>query len=190
MTTGTSHGASDARVRIVFVCTANRVRSPYAQAAAQRVITERGLPVDVESAGFLDEDLPAFDEMTEIARERGLDLSAHRSQQVTARLLASADLVVAMTGQHVLDLVALYPNGAARVLTLRELAAACRENPPRWESTAVREWVAVATARYVTALLGGDFDVDDPAGRPWRAYFRVADQIDGLVATVFRPPTA
>lgn len=176
-----------APVRILFVCTANQVRSPYAEAVARRLVSERGLPVELASAGFLDGGLPAFDEMAEIARERGLDLSTHRSRRVTARLLEPADLVVAMTGHHVLDLVALDPNAVARVLTLRELAAACEENPPRWEPGEVREWAVTPTSRYLTVLLGGDFDVDDPAGGSWRGYRRVADEIDRLVAATFGP---
>lgn len=172
-------------VRVLFVCTANQVRSPYAEAVARRLAVENGIPVRLASAGFLDDGWPAFDEMLELADENGLDLTGHRSRRVTVDLLAAADLVVAMTGRHVIDLIGVDPDVAGRAVTLRELAAACEFGPPRWDPDEVRRWVGPVTVRDLTDLLAGGLDVGDPAGGPLRGYRATAVEIERLLAPVF-----
>jgi protein-tyrosine-phosphatase len=82
-------------MRVLFVCTGNTCRSPFAAAVARR----EGL--EAESAG-----LSAFEGSTPpedavaVAAEYGVDLGAHRAQRLTPALLDEADVVVAMTGDH------------------------------------------------------------------------------------------
>ena len=94
-------------MRILFVCTGNTCRSPFAEAVARH----EG-HVDVESAGLnaYAGDQPPEDAIV-IARELGYDLSAHRARPLTEGLLARSNVVVGMTAAHVAAV-----GGAARLL--------------------------------------------------------------------------
>lgn len=166
---------------LLFVCTANRVRSPFAAAVARRLVAEHDLPLDVDSAGFLDAGYAADADMSHVARKRGLDLSGHVSRQVDVALLERSDIVIAMTGQHVIDLAGIAPTATRRILTLREAAAASQENPPDRDAASLRNWVAGAADRPLRALLDGSRDTADPMGRSMRRYRAAADEIEELV---------
>jgi protein-tyrosine-phosphatase len=88
---------------ILFVCTANRFRSPLAAALLWKGQAERGIPeiCDVASAGiWARPGLPVMPGLAEIAPKFGIDLSGHRSQPVTALLLSNYDLIVVMQAGH------------------------------------------------------------------------------------------
>jgi len=153
------------------------------------LVDEHGLPIEVSSAGFMDDGLPAIDRMVDVARRMDLDLSGHRSRQVDRQLLDPVDLIVAMTGQHVVDLVSIDPSASQRILTLREWATAASASAEHeWDPVSVRSAAAHATARPLAALLGGQLDVADPIGGPRRAYQRAANQISELLRTALHAP--
>jgi protein-tyrosine phosphatase len=95
---------------IVFVCTGNTCRSPLAEVLCKKLLAERlGCIVDelpgreflVLSAGLAAMmGCEASPEAVEIAHQWGADLSGHRSQPLTADLLARADYVFTMTEAH------------------------------------------------------------------------------------------
>jgi L-threonylcarbamoyladenylate synthase len=95
---------------IIFVCTGNTCRSPLAEALCKKLLAERmgcepsALPergFKVLSAGLAAMmGAPASFEAVEVAGDCGVDLSSHRSQPLTADLLARADYVFAMTSSH------------------------------------------------------------------------------------------
>jgi protein-tyrosine-phosphatase len=99
-------------MRILFVCTGNTCRSPFAEAVARR----EG-HVDVESAGLSAHagDQPPEDAIV-VARELGYDLSAHRARPLTKEMLEHADVVVGMTAAHVAGV-----GGGARLLGEEDL---------------------------------------------------------------------
>lgn len=180
-----SDRAAGRPVRLLFTCTANRVRSPFAEYAARARLAQLGLPAEIRSAGLLDDDLPPIDEMVDAARRRGYDLTPHRSVSVICDDLEQADLVVPMTGRHVIELVERCPHARAKVLTLREWAAATEQGRGlvEWRPDAVRDWAAGEVAsRQVDRLLAGDFDISDPIGGPRRHYRRAAELIDDALA--------
>jgi protein-tyrosine-phosphatase len=84
---------------ILFVCTANRFRSPLAAAIFQRSLEERGLDGawQVGSAGTWatpgDPPLPAA---LEAAQRLGLDLSNHRAARLDEHMLQVYDLILVM----------------------------------------------------------------------------------------------
>jgi protein-tyrosine phosphatase len=174
-------------VRLLFTCTANRVRSPFAAAVGASHARRMGLHVDVRSAGQLEAGRSAVDDMVEVARRHGYDLTTHVSATVSPELLDAADLVVPMTGQHVVDLVGMNLDALGRVLTLKEWAAATTAGSPLldWRPDAVRDWAAGVTARPLEELLSGHMDVADPIGKPVKFYRRAAEEIESLVGTCF-----
>jgi protein-tyrosine phosphatase len=93
-------------MRVLFVCTGNICRSPFAEAVAQ------GEGHDAESAGleaYAGGEPPA--DAIAVARELGYDLASHRARRLTEEMLERSDVVVGMTATHVNAL-----GGGARLL--------------------------------------------------------------------------
>ncbi len=113
---------------IVFICTGNTCRSPMAAAIAGAWLARKlgiapaALPqhhVVVESAGLHATDgMPATTEARTAARERGADLTTHRSRAVTVDLLQRADVIYTMTQSHRDELLERYPAVADKTFTL------------------------------------------------------------------------
>jgi protein-tyrosine phosphatase len=88
---------------ILFVCTANRFRSPLAAAFFTKSLEEKGISRfwDVASAGiWTAPGQPVVEGLTEIVRPFGIDLSGHRTRQATHSLLSRSDLIVVMQAGH------------------------------------------------------------------------------------------
>jgi protein-tyrosine-phosphatase len=108
---------------VLFVCTGNTCRSPMAEAVAKAELVRRGWQhVQVASAGSSAEpDLPAAPEALAVAARSGLDLTGHRSRQLTAELVDWADLILAMSPSHLRAIARL--GGEARMALLPDFAA-------------------------------------------------------------------
>ena len=105
--------------KIIFICTGNTCRSPMAAGLFRARGGEQATGLAAASAGlFTQGGIPASAHAVEAAAELGADLSAHRSQPVTARLVDEARYLVCMTGAHYDRLCALYPESADKVFTL------------------------------------------------------------------------
>jgi protein-tyrosine-phosphatase len=110
---------------ILFVCTANQFRSPIAEAYFTRKLTSTGAAGTwtVGSAGtWTPAGMPAHPQAVEAAAKLGLDLSAHRTREVSAEMLAAADLIVVMEHSHKEALEAEFPAVRGRVVLLGSLA--------------------------------------------------------------------
>jgi len=106
-------------MHILFVCTGNTCRSPMAAAIARRVAEERGLAdVVVSSAGTgALEGSTASDGALLVGIEQGTDLSEHRAQVLSRALVESADVVLAMSQQHLARVRELGGEGKSFLLT-------------------------------------------------------------------------
>ena len=107
---GPNHLAELAICRVLFVCTGNTCRSPLAMALCRKLLAEQlgCTPAELPAHGFqvLSAGMaaimgePASAEAVDIARLLGADLDEHRSQPLSADLLAQADCLFTMTNAH------------------------------------------------------------------------------------------
>jgi protein-tyrosine-phosphatase len=105
-------------MRILFVCSGNTCRSPIAEAITRRLLGDAGRSdVEVESAGTNAWDgSPASDGALLVGMERGLDLSGHRSRQLTPQIATESDLILAMSPSHVARVKELDPTANVHLL--------------------------------------------------------------------------
>ena len=158
--------------RVLFVCTANIARSPYAERRARELLAAS--PVEVASAGVRARNGHAMD--TEMARQverRGGTAEGHWSHRVTSEAIARADLVLAFEfGQH-MQLVDAWPQHAHKIAGFNQFVTAVRGLPRRWSTEdAVRQVLALAPPDSLS------LDVRDPHGRGARPAAACADEID------------
>jgi protein-tyrosine-phosphatase len=103
---------------VLFVCTGNICRSPMAAAILLHLLQERGVAgVAVRSAGTAPWDgAPASEGSYLVSLEHGLDLSSHRSRQLTTDIVADAALILGMSVGHVERAVQLGGAGKTHLL--------------------------------------------------------------------------
>jgi low molecular weight protein-tyrosine phosphatase len=161
---------------LVFVCTANRARSPVAEAIARRLSPPE---VVVRSRGIHTRPgLPPLAEAVSAARRLGFDIDAHRSEQLDRRSVEDADLVVGFEQIHVATAVV---DGAApreRTFTLPELVSLLPGEPPAAGLTATTV-VALAAERRTETKVRPE-SVRDPIGRPQAVVDQIVAEIDVL----------
>jgi protein-tyrosine-phosphatase len=90
------------KFKILFVCTGNSCRSPMAEGILKKMLRESQLDnFEVLSAGTFNMNgaLPSLFAI-EVAKNRNVDLSQHRSRQLNRQILKESDLILAMSGVH------------------------------------------------------------------------------------------
>ena len=98
---------------ILFVCTANRFRSPLAAAMLTQALEEMGFGNywRVTSCGtWATPGQPALQAAVSAARRFGIDLSGHLSTRVSRPLIAEYDLVLVMQASHREALLTEFPD--------------------------------------------------------------------------------
>jgi protein-tyrosine phosphatase len=111
-------------VKIAFVDTGNTGRSVTAEALAQAEIDKDHLAIAVISRA-LDQDPYAIKPEANaraLLTERGIDVAAHRSTQLTENDVRHSDLILTMTAAHKEKLVAQFPDAKPKTFTLAEYA--------------------------------------------------------------------
>ena len=154
----------------------------------RRHLAAQGIDARVHSAGTMRWHGPATPEAVEAMRERGLDVSTHRSRELTPALIYGSDLVLGMTRAHV-DFVALHcPDAADRTFMVRELARLGTQVGPRRCDEPVRAWLGrIAALREPGRPAGHPQDeVDDPVGQPIELYRSTAARLDDALVTIAR----
>ena len=153
------------------------------EALLQRRLDERAVDARVHSGGLLSGGAPATVPAIEAMAAEGLDISAHRSRQVSPYLIEEADLVVTMTRQHLVELTLLAPDAWKRVFQVRDLLRRAEQVGPRSPGQPFADWLsAIGEGRTRAGLLSASLsdDVEDPVGQPAAAYERTKQLLDDL----------
>jgi len=176
---------SAGKLRVAFVCTGNRFRSPLA--AALLAQETESLPVRIESLGTLDLGRrPALPEAIAIAKGYGLDLSSHRAHALAGVDLESFDLVLGFERMHVMASVVEARAQVERTFTLPELVELLRRlpGPPLPTDPVERALVRIRqahSARPRGFRNGPMRELGDPLGLTLQAQRETAAELAALV---------
>ncbi len=147
-------------VHLFFVCTGNVCRSPMAEGIARHLAAVAGVDVVVSSAGTTaSANEPASSEAVAVCREIGVDLSAHRSQPISAELVRAADHIFVMEHNHAEWIREFYPEAAEKVLLLGVLAGGAEIDDPygAWFRSTYRKTrnrIEIAVSAFMQRLKG------------------------------------
>ncbi len=138
--------------KLIFVCTGNTCRSPMAEGLLKKLLGP-DCGWEISSAGVCATNgSPISSGAVEALREKGIDLSRHRSRHLSPKLIEDADLLVTMTSGHREAILTLAPESTAKVFLLKSFGIA-----------------QCAT------------DIYDPVGEALDVYRRVRDEIDAAL---------
>ena len=147
--------------RILFLCTGNICRSAMAELLLRHWAKTRGLPLETASCGTAAEswyEVP--DAAKRLLAAEGVPPFEHKPRLATRAVLREADLILAMTQQHLEHLNERFPEFTARTRLFREQAGF------------------------------GEQDVDDPMGRPDEVFAAclavIKQSLEALLLTEFR----
>lgn len=110
---------------VLFVCTANRYRSPLAAAIFERLLPPRVTVTGewhIGSAGtWVKKKLPALPDAIRRGEGLGVYLTAHMSREVSEEMLSEFDLISVMEAGQKEALTLEFPNTQGRVFLLSEI---------------------------------------------------------------------
>ncbi len=134
-------------MNILFVCSGNTCRSPMAEALFKELVKNKN--IEVKSAGIsATNGDPSAIHVRSILQAKKIDYS-HLSQRINPELILWADLILTMTKTQKFLLLALFPQMAKYIFTLKE---------------------------YTTET--ADLDIKDPYGSDLLAYLQCAEEIE------------
>ena len=100
-------------MRVLFVCTGNTCRSPMAEALLKELAEERGLEIEVDSAGVFATEGQAASPNA-IKTVDNVYIKEHRSKMLTKELIDWAELVLVMTKSHFNMVEGNYPEAKSK----------------------------------------------------------------------------
>lgn len=174
---------SPAPLGLLFVCTANISRSPYAERRAAhllRALGAAGEAVVVGSAGIPGYPGRGMDEpMAAEVRQRGGDPTGHVSRSLTTDMLALAEVVVTFELSQRMRILESQPGWAHKLFGLHQLVDAAERTHA--DSTGYRLIHELQAAAAPDSM---SWDVADPYGRGASAARKAADEIDQALSVI------
>jgi protein-tyrosine-phosphatase len=141
---------------ILIVGGANTGRSPIAVAFLRRMLEERQLDWNVESAGIIGYDDDPPDVQASFAMDSfGLDIESHRARSLTDELLETATIIIAIDSGIVHAIRGRFPSIIERTVTLGDLSGRQRDIPELFRMD-ITAWVSYA--QEIRALLRDGLD--------------------------------
>ncbi len=134
-------------MNILFICSGNTCRSPMAEALLIARIKNKNIQVKSAGISAANGD-PISIEVSYILQEKKIDYS-HRSQRINPELILWANLILTMTKTQKYLLLAMFPQMAKQIFTLKEYIGA-KEN----------------------------IDIEDPYGNDLDRYRKSAEEIE------------
>ena len=144
---------------VLFVCTANRFRSPIAAAFFARRLQKQGdaQAWSVGSAGtWAEPDLPVVPSAKWMADNLGIDLQAHKSRRINPELLAQYDLILVMENSHREALLVEFPGIKDRLFLLAKVAAGVAYDVP--DPVILQNETFLDIARELSDLIDNGFE--------------------------------
>ena len=143
---------------VLFVCTANRFRSPIAAAWFQRRLEQGADAQDwrVGSAGtWAEPGLVVFPSAKWVNDHFEINLEAHRATRIDRELITSYDLVLVMENNHREALQAEFPELKDRIFMLTKVAAGVAYDV--YDPKAIQDETFLDIARELTNLIDKGF---------------------------------
>jgi protein-tyrosine-phosphatase len=169
---------------VVFICTANRARSPFAAALLRRHLA--GLPVAVKSFGTIEEaGASALSAAVRAADAFGVDLTEHRARPLSPGALVTTDLAIGFEQFHVASAVVVGGARRSRTFLLTELSYALEDlgTTTPSDDPDVHELVARADVRRA-ARERLPRSLADPVGSSDLRFLELYHEIDRLVSII------
>ncbi|WP_125780860.1 low molecular weight protein-tyrosine-phosphatase [Pseudoalteromonas rubra] len=102
---------------VLMVCAGNICRSPTAEYVLRNKL--EGRDIKVTSAGLTAlVDKQADSMAQELASQNGIDMSAHKGQQVSTSLVTQNSVILVMEQRHLEDLCSRYPQARGKTFLL------------------------------------------------------------------------
>ncbi len=116
---------------ILFICAADRCRSPMASAILRHYLPERSNDDwHIESAGIWGkEGQRAVPEAQQVMEEMGIDLRAHRSRCIDQKMVSSSNLILTMEQDQKEALRVAFPEAAHKIYLLAEMTGQAANIP-------------------------------------------------------------
>ena len=167
---------------VLFICMANLSRSPMAEGLLRRRAAERGITIEVGSAGFMFDGKPPSEHAATVMEEVGIDISEHRSRIVSPDLVLGSTLILTMERTHARTLAVDVPEAKDRIHTL---GAASRELHRMIGPSFEQRVTQLGGKRLAADLLGrGPDELADPYGGSRRLYRRTLARLDDLMVGI------
>jgi protein-tyrosine phosphatase len=153
---------------ILTLCTGNAARSVMAGAML------RSAPVHIMTAGtHVVEGQPMSRRTRDALASVEMVADGHRSHQLTDGDVGTADLIIAMAGEHVNFIRRRYPEAAAKTGSIKRLVRDLSDGPEPLSERVARLGLA-------EVAIDGWEDVEDPAGGDDETYMACARELAGL----------